>query len=64
MREGELPLASSSTFDFMTLSAPDSNIGVKSSLDSKWQGLKVWMIIFQLFYDMKFKTSKFKLLAF
>ena len=41
-----------------------SNLVIMSSLDSKWQGLKVGMPVFQLFYEMKLKTSMFKVLAF
>ena len=45
-------------------SVGDSNLVIISSLDSKWQGLKVGMLVFQLFSEMKLKTSKFKVLAF
>ena len=31
-----------------------------SSLASKWQDFKVWMPVFQPFYEMKLKISKFK----
>ena len=48
----------------MTWSAFDSNLVMISSLASKWKVVKVSMHIFQLFYEMKLKTSKFKILAF
>ena len=37
-----------------------------SSLASKWKGLKFGMLLylFQLFYEMKLKISKFKVLVF
>ena len=47
----------------MTWSACDSNLVLISSLDSKWQGLKFAMSVFQLFYEMKLKTSKFSSLG-
>ena len=64
MREGGLPLPPAFQYlILMTWSACDSNLVIISSLDSKWQGLKFGMLVFQLFYEMKWKTSKFKVLA-
>ena len=34
------------------------NLVIISSLDSKWQGLKVGMLVFRLFYEMKLKTDQ------
>ena len=48
----------------MTWRACDLNLVMISSLASKWQVLKVGMPIFQPFYEMKLKTSEFKVLAF
>ena len=65
MSEGGLPLPL--TFQyliFIILTACDLNFVVISSLASKKQVSKVGMTIFQLFYEMKLKTSKFKVLAF
>ena len=47
----------------MTWSACDLLV-IISSLDSKWQVLKVGMPGFHLFFEMKLKTFKFKVLAF
>ena len=48
----------------MTWRACYLNLVMISSVASKWQVLKFGMLIFQLFYEMKSKTSKFKVLAF
>ena len=59
MREGggPLPLA----FHYLILMRHcDLNLVMISSLASKWQVLKVEMPVFQPFYEMKLKTSKFK----
>ena len=65
MKEGGMQLPRDfQYFIFMTKSACDLNLVIISSLDSKWQVLKVGMPIFQLFYEMKLKTSMFKVLAF
>ena len=42
----------------------DLNLVMISSVASKYQDFKVEMPIFQTFYEMKLKTSKFKVLAF
>jgi hypothetical protein len=64
MREGGLPLPQEFQYlILMTRSACDLNLIIISSLDSKWQVLKFGMPIFQLFHEMKLKTSKFKVLA-
>ena len=58
IREGGLPLPPAfQHLILMTWSACDSYLVIISSLNSKWQ-------IFQLFYEMKLKTSKFKVLTF
>ena len=62
MKEGGLPFPPA--FQYFILMACDSNLVIISSLDSKWQGLKVGMPVFQLFYEMKLKTSKFKVFTF
>ena len=65
MTEGGLQL--SPAFQYlilMTWRACDLNLVMISSLTSKLQVLKVGMPVFQLFYEMKLKTSKFKVLAF
>ena len=65
MKEGRLPLPPAFQYLILiTWSTCDSNLVIISSLDSKWQGLKVEMPIFKLFYEMKWKTSIFKVLAF
>ena len=62
MRKGGLQLPPAfQNLILITWSASDSNLVIISSLDSKWQGLKFGMPVFQLFYEMKLKTSKFKL---
>ena len=59
MREGGLPLPRDFQYlILLTWSACDLNLAIISSLDSKWQVLKVGMPVFQLFYEMKLKTSK------
>ena len=65
MREGGLPL--SPAFQYlilMTWRACYLDWVMKYSVASKWQVLKVGMPVFQPFYEMKLKTSKFKVLAF
>ena len=65
MREGGLPLPLA--FQYLILMirrACDLNLVMISLLASKCQVCKVGMTIFQLFYEMKSKTSKFKVLAF
>ena len=60
-REGELPLPPA--FQYLILMiwrACDSNLVMISSMSSKYQVFKVGMTLFQLFYEMKLKTSKFK----
>ena len=42
----------------MTWSTCNSNLVIISSLDSKWQCLKVGIPVFQLYYEIKLKTSK------
>ena len=65
MRDGELPLPLAFQYlIFMIWRACDSNLVMISSLASKCQDFKVGMPIFQPFYEMKLKTSKFKVLAF
>ena len=49
----------------MTRRAFDLNLVMISPLASKWQVLKkVGVSVFQLFYEIKLKTSKFKVLVF
>ena len=58
MRKGGLPLPLA--FQYLILMTwRDCNLDLVmvSSLASKWQGLKVGMPVFQLFYEMKLKTS-------
>ena len=65
MREGGLPLPP--TFQyliFMIRRACDLNLVITSLLASKCQDFKFGMPAFQPFYEMKLKTSKFKVLAF
>ena len=65
MREGGLPLPPAFQYLILTTwKACDLHLVLVSSLASKWQGLKVGMYILQLFYEMKLKTSKFKVLTF
>ena len=65
MRERGLPLPLAFQYlIFMIWRACDSNLVMISSLASKYRVFKVGMTIFQLFYGMKLKTSKFKVLAF
>ena len=64
MRLEGLPLPP--TFQYLILMiwrAYDLNLVMMSSLASKEQVFKVRMTIFQLFYEMKLKTSMFKVLA-
>ena len=50
---------------FLLILSRDARSGIMiSSLGSKCQHFKVGMPVFQPFYDMKLKTSKFKVLAF
>jgi hypothetical protein len=61
MREGGLPLPPAFQYlILMTGRACDLDLVMVSSLASKWQGLKFGMSVFQLFYETKLKTSKFK----
>ena len=65
MREGGLPLPLTIQYlIFMILRTCDLNFVMIFSLASKLQVFKDGMTIFQLFYEMKLKTSKFKVLAF
>jgi hypothetical protein len=65
MREGGLPLPPAFyQLILRTWRTYDLDLVMVSSLASKWQGLKVGVPVFQLFYQMKLKTSKFKVLAF
>ena len=65
MREGgeSLPLAFQYLI-FMIWRHRDLNLVMISSLASKCQDFQIWMPVFQPFYVMKLKTSKFKALAF
>ena len=61
MKKGGLPLPP--TFQYLilvTCRACDLKLVMLSSLASKWQVFKVRMTVFQLFYEMKLKTSKLK----
>ena len=61
MREGELPLPLEfQNWIFMVKSVCDLNLGMICLLASKWQDFKVGMSVFQLFYEVKLKSSKFK----
>ena len=61
IREGGLPLPVAFHYlIFMIISACDLNLVIISSQHSKWQVLKFGMPVFQLFYEMNLKTSKFK----
>ena len=63
-REGELPRPPAFYhLILMTCRACNLDLVMVSSLALKWQGLKFGMPVFQL-YEMKLKTSKFKVLAF
>ena len=65
MRKGGLPVPQAFQYlNLMTWRAYDLDLVMVYSLALKWQGLKVGMPVFQLFYEMKLKTSKFKVLAF
>ena len=65
MRDGRLPLPPAfQHLILMTWRACDLDLVMVSLLPLKWQGLKVGMFVFQLFYEMKLKTSKSKVLAF
>ena len=65
MREGGLPILPAFEYlIFMKRRACDLILVMIFSLASKWQVLKVRMPVFQPFYEMKLKTSKFKVLAF
>ena len=69
MREGGLPLLPAlKIIDYYNMKSLRFRFGhmtnMVSLLASKWQGLKVGMPVFQLFYEMKSKTSKCKVLAF
>ena len=63
-REGELPRPPAFYhLILMTCRACNLDLVMVSSLALKWQGLKVGMLVFQLFYEMKLKTSKFESLG-
>ena len=65
VREGGLPLLLAFQYLILMIRRPcDLNLVMISSLASKCQDFKVWMPVFQPFYIMKLKTSKFKVLAF
>ena len=65
MREGGLPLPLAFQYLILLIWRPyDLNLVMISWLTSKCQHFKVGMSIFQPFYRMKLKTSKFKVLAF
>ena len=65
MRKDVFPLPQALQYlILMTRRVCDLDVVMTSSLASKWQGLKVGMPVFQLFYEMKLKTFKFKVLAF
>ena len=65
MREGGLPLPLAFQYLIpMIWRACDLNLVMISFLTSKCQHFKVGMSVFQPFYRMKLKTSKFKVLAF
>jgi hypothetical protein len=67
MKEAGLPLPPA--FQYLILMTLESlqfwfGYGIFTALASKWPGLKVGTPVFQLFYEMKLKTSKFKVLVF
>ena len=65
MREGEVPLPLAFQYLICTTKGTcDLNLAVISSLASECQHFTVGMPVFQPFYLMKLKTSKFKVLAF
>ena len=61
MREGGVATPTSSSYLILMIYRPcDSNLVMISSLASKQEVFKVEMTVFQLFFKMKLKTSKFK----
>ena len=65
MREGGEPLPLAFSYSILMIWRPcDLNLVMISSVASKCQDFKVGMPVFQPFYEMKLKTSKFKVLAF
>ena len=65
IREGGEPFPQAFQYLILMIWRPwDLNLVMISLLASKWQVLNVMMLVFQPFYEMKLKTSKFKVLAF
>ena len=61
MRKWGLPFTTAFQYlNLMTWSTCYLNLVIIFSVDSKWQVFKVGLLIFQLFYEMKLKNSKFK----
>ena len=64
MREGGMPLPLAFQYLILMIWRPcDLTLVMISSVASKYQDFKVGMPIFQPFYEMKLKTSKYKELA-
>ena len=61
---GRATRTSISIFDSYVMRPCDLNLVMISALASKCQDFKFGMPVFQPFYEMKLKTSKFKVLAF
>ena len=65
MRKGEKPLPLAFRYLILMIWRPcDFNLVMISSLVSKWQDFKFWLPVFQPFYEMKLKTTKFKVFRF
>ena len=65
MREGGWPLPLAFQYLNPMIKIPcDLNLVMISSMASKCQDFKFEMPVFQPFYEMKLKTTKFKVLAF